>query len=99
MSMLPGANDPKHATTIGVVMLIVVYGAGFAIQAVTRPIYGIALTLFYYDQRIRQEGFDIEWMMLRAGMVLAAPIQIAPLQPLEIQAPSQAPPPAEGESI
>jgi len=99
MSMLPGANDPKHATTIGVVMLIVVYGAGFAIQAVTRPIYGIALTLFYYDQRIRQEGFDIEWMMLRAGMVLAAPIQIAPLQPLEIQTPSQAPPPAEGESI
>jgi hypothetical protein len=25
--------------------------------------------LFYYDQRIRLEGFDIEWMMQQAGMV------------------------------
>ena len=25
---------------------------------------------FYYDQRIRLEGFDIEWMMQRAGLVV-----------------------------
>jgi hypothetical protein len=28
----------------------------------------IASVLFYYDQRIRKEGFDIEWMMQRAGL-------------------------------
>jgi len=32
------------------------------------PIFPIALTLFYYDQRIRQEGYDIERMMDAAGM-------------------------------
>jgi hypothetical protein len=32
------------------------------------PIFPIALTLFYYDQRIRQEGYDIERMMEAAGM-------------------------------
>ena len=32
------------------------------------PIYPIALTLIYYDQRIRREGYDIEWMMSAAGM-------------------------------
>jgi hypothetical protein len=39
-------------------------------------LYPIALTLLYYDQRIRKEGFDIEWMMAAAGMdsgLLAAP--------------------------
>jgi len=35
------------------------------------PIYPIAITLFYYDQRIRREGFDIERMMEAAGMNLA----------------------------
>jgi hypothetical protein len=35
-------------------------------------VYGIALMLFYYDQRIRQEAFDIEWMMLKAGLVVPA---------------------------
>jgi hypothetical protein len=32
------------------------------------PIYSTGLTLFYYDQRIRKEGFDIEWMMQAAGL-------------------------------
>ena len=31
------------------------------------PIYATGLTLFYYDQRVRKEGFDIEWMMQAAG--------------------------------
>jgi hypothetical protein len=85
MALLPGANDLKHASTAGIVMLFVVYGAAFAIQAVTRPIIGIALTLFYYDQRIRQEGFDIEWMMQRAGMITLAPAQPPPAPPQSLQ--------------
>lgn len=32
------------------------------------PLFPIALTLIYYDQRIRLEGYDIEWMMDAAGM-------------------------------
>ncbi|HVZ82036.1 MAG TPA: hypothetical protein VG893_00055 [Terracidiphilus sp.] len=36
--------------------------------AIVGPIYPIALTLIYYDQRIRREGYDIEWMMRVAGL-------------------------------
>jgi hypothetical protein len=36
--------------------------------ALIGPIYPIALTLFYYDQRIRHEGYDIERMMDAAGL-------------------------------
>jgi hypothetical protein len=40
----------------------------FVISALIGPIYSTGLTLFYYDQRIRKEGFDIEWMMQAAGL-------------------------------
>jgi hypothetical protein len=48
----------------GPAVLILVTG----IYAVLGPILPIALTLFYYDQRIRNEGFDIERMMESAGL-------------------------------
>jgi hypothetical protein len=32
------------------------------------PIYATGFTLFYYDQRVRKEGYDIEWMMRTAGL-------------------------------
>jgi hypothetical protein len=41
----------------------------FVMDALIGPIYSIGLTLFYYDQRIRKEGYDIEWMMQAAGLV------------------------------
>jgi hypothetical protein len=41
----------------------------FAVNALIGPIYSIGLTLFYYDQRIRKEGYDIEWMMQAAGLL------------------------------
>jgi hypothetical protein len=34
-------------------------------------LFPIAVTLFYYDQRIRKEGFDIEWLMQSAEMTEA----------------------------
>jgi hypothetical protein len=37
------------------------------------PIYPIAITLFYYDQRIRREGYDIKRMMDTAGLIALAP--------------------------
>ncbi len=43
------------------------------LQVAIAPISAIALVLFYYDQRIRKEGFDIEWMMQQAGLTQTAP--------------------------
>ncbi|HZB87022.1 MAG TPA: hypothetical protein VE291_00020 [Terracidiphilus sp.] len=37
------------------------------------PIYATGFTLFYYDQRVRKEGFDIEWMMRAAGLSAPEP--------------------------
>jgi len=42
--------------------------AAFTASTLIGPIFPIALTLFYYDQRIRSEGYDIEKMMEAAGM-------------------------------
>lgn len=36
------------------------------------PLYATGLTLFYYDQRVRKEGYDIEWMMQAAGLTVPA---------------------------
>jgi hypothetical protein len=69
LALIPGLQGPQHSETLGMAMMFVSYGSSFAVQAFTKPIYGIAMTLFYFDQRIRKEGFDIEWMMHRAGMV------------------------------
>src|ERR1035438_7135806 len=41
---------------------------GFLTNSFIGPMYATGLTLFYYDQRIRKEGFDIEWMMQAAGL-------------------------------
>ena len=40
-------------------------GFGFVSSVLFTPIYGIVLALFYYDSRIRKEGFDVEWLMER----------------------------------
>jgi hypothetical protein len=45
-----------------------VYFLRAMISTIAGPIYPIAITLFYYDQRIRLEGYDIERMMDAAGM-------------------------------
>lgn len=37
------------------------------------PIYAAGITLLYYDQRVRKEGYDIEWMMQAAGLTLPPP--------------------------
>ncbi len=74
-AIIPGMDSPKHAQAIGTLMFFAVYGSWFAVQAFTKPVYAIALLLFYYDQRIRKEAFDIEWLMRRAGMVEAPAVQ------------------------
>jgi hypothetical protein len=53
------------------------------LAALFGPIYPIAITLFYYDQRIRREGFDIERMMESAGLNAPAtlPVDGSPATP------------------
>jgi hypothetical protein len=98
-ALIPAFSSPQHAQAANVVMIFIIYGASFAVQALTRPVYGIALTLFYYDQRIRQEGFDIEWLMQRAGLVaplLHVPVTEPWLPPiLKPQPNDSTPPPTE----
>jgi hypothetical protein len=73
LSLLLSTGDPQHQQAAGMAIIFISYGVSFTVQAFVRPVYGIALVLFYYDQRIRMEGFDIEWMMQQAGMVAALP--------------------------
>jgi hypothetical protein len=47
----------------------------FFITTFVTPIYSTGFMLFYYDQRVRKEGFDIEWMMQAAG--LNTPVEAA----------------------
>ncbi|MGA2217859.1 MAG: hypothetical protein ABSG51_07225 [Terracidiphilus sp.] len=46
---------------------------GFFTNTFLGPIYATGITLLYYDQRVRNEGFDIEWMMHAAGLTVPAP--------------------------
>jgi hypothetical protein len=75
MAALTSSSSPEQSQTASTILVLIVYGGGFFVQMLTRPIYGIALMLFYYDQRIRLEGYDIEWMMQRAGMAAPLPLQ------------------------
>jgi hypothetical protein len=99
MALIPGSNSAAHAQREGQILIFAWYGLSFAVQAFTRPVYGIGLTLFYFDQRIRKEGFDIEWMMSGAGMMAAAapPVQaeaqpwLPPIPPVGSAAPDSPP--------
>jgi len=50
----------------------------FFTTAFLGPIYATGVTLFYYDQRVRKEGYDIEWMMQAAGLNIPEPIEALP---------------------
>jgi hypothetical protein len=41
-------------------------------SALIKPIYSIGLTLFYYDARVRKEGFDLERMLERSSIDIDA---------------------------
>lgn len=38
-------------------------GIGFVAATLIAPVGAIGVCLFYFDERVRREGFDIEWMM------------------------------------
>jgi hypothetical protein len=80
-ALIPAMDTAQHARVVGSVTVVVVYCSGFLVRAVTKPVYTIAQMLFYYDQRIRNEGFDIEWLMRQAGMVEAPAPEAVPWMP------------------
>ncbi len=80
VAAIPGLKDPAHLQTMLGLTSVMSYSVSFAAQALVMPIFAIAILLFYFDQRIRKEGFDIEWMMLRAGLVVPEPAS-PPAQP------------------
>jgi hypothetical protein len=101
ISLLHHSGAPREAQSEGSVTLIAMYAASFLVQVCLKPVYGIALVLFYYDQRIRNEGYDIEVLMKRAGLEAHAQSQpeLKPWMPAVPRAaheaaPSEAPPSA-----
>jgi hypothetical protein len=62
----------KHHQQLPVALRILQQFVAFCTNTFITPILATGLTLFYYDQRVRKEGYDIEWMMQAAG--LEAPV-------------------------
>jgi hypothetical protein len=67
-----GTNMQSASTAI-IVAQILNAVVNVALQVALTPVSWIALVLFYYDQRVRKEGFDIERMMELAGMTQPLP--------------------------
>jgi len=61
-----------------VAMQVVRIALDFISQVLLAPVFMIAAVLFYFDQRIRKEGYDIEWMMLQAGLAPPQPQAASP---------------------
>lgn len=43
------------------------------ISSLLYPVVAVGITLFYFDARVRKEGFDIEWMMRQANLPVPDP--------------------------
>ncbi len=54
---------PTSIMSHPVLVLIINDGVGFMTGALLGPVVTVALALIYYDQRVRKEAFDIQFMM------------------------------------
>ena len=86
----------KHHGEISATMSAISQVIGFFTNTFLGPIYATGVTLFYYDQRVRKEGFDIEWMMQAAGMTAPTPViasesrePLTVVEPLEAERPNE----------
>ncbi|MGA7245745.1 MAG: hypothetical protein WBX19_21360 [Terracidiphilus sp.] len=64
----------KNKGVIPVWMSVVQQLLAFLTNTFVQPIYATGFTLFYYDQRVRKEGYDIEHMMQSVGMTQPPPM-------------------------
>jgi hypothetical protein len=58
----------RHHGQVGAGLSAISEVIGFFTNTFLGPIYATGITLLYYDQRVRHEGYDIEWMMQSAGL-------------------------------
>lgn len=58
---------PTPPAMFFIALQVVYLAVSFLVRAFVMPVYVTSLMLFYYDQRIRQEGYDIEALMIQAG--------------------------------
>ena len=58
----------KNHGVLPVWMSVMQQFLAFLTNTFVGPIFATGFTLFYYDQRVRKEGYDIERMMHHAGM-------------------------------
>jgi hypothetical protein len=69
---------------------------GFVTGTLVGPIGAIGVCLFYIDERVRREGFDIEWMMTKiapAPTLIEPPLSaVTPVQAVSSEAASEAAP-------
>jgi hypothetical protein len=77
----------KHHGVIPTWMTVVQQFLAFLTNTFVGPIYATGFTLFYYDQRVRKEGYDIEHMMQTAGMVQPPPATFLPVEPAPVVEP------------
>jgi hypothetical protein len=61
-----------HGAERNILQMVQLSGA-FLSRLLVGPVAAIALCLFYFDERVRHEGFDIEFLMLRTGPPPANP--------------------------
>jgi len=64
----------RHQANVPVALRILQQIVFFITNSFVAPIPATGLTVFYYDQRVRKEGFDIEWMMQAAGLTAPGPV-------------------------
>jgi len=62
------AYSMRHHYQLPIGLRIAQQIVAFFTNSFAGPILAIGTTLFYYDQRVRKEGYDIEWMMAAAGL-------------------------------
>jgi hypothetical protein len=78
LSAAGGSKFGPAATGVGLSLALL---SRLALQIIIQPIAAIALVLFYYDQRVRKEGYDIELMMEEAGLMTPPAAPSSPVEP------------------
>ena len=79
LSILVMQNKTAHIFLLQSLNIII----GLITGSVVGPVGAIGLCLFYIDQRIRKEGFDIEFLMERSGPAPVVAAFSAPSESLE----------------
>jgi hypothetical protein len=81
VTMQKSLNGPHPPTLFIVLLETANLAVSFLVRAFVMPIYVTSLLLFYYDQRTRQEGYDIEQLMMHAGwseLSIPAAVSVVP---------------------